>query len=476
MLPQLCLDITTNDETVNSFELQPDTTVFIGRGEQCGIVLDDPTVELRHCTVCLDPQGQLRVQDWNTNGKTLLDDQPVLEEARWSVGQLLRIGAYQIDLRNLADDPSRPPIPAVQQHNPVNVSGFDTEGRRELCDVYAPPHNADPIETVSVEPESAPMPDEFVYEMHLEDEPGTQQESYFGSNSFSEFKSGVGDGESDLQLEIEQLRFDVAARDAELRRLTEANDSVPVDATDNDETVRLVNRLEDLLEELHSSDDRISGLEELLRVSDEATRAEQEERRQLELWMAEIEQRVVQRESESKAELARAESCYNELKQHYRQAQTQLKQALDHRREHDSVTDSDTTELAIHLRNQVDELQSRVDALGEENRTLRQQTASHGSVDQADVFEKLQRLEQKYLELQVTTSRERAEMARQREQLERLKHELSQKLSASPQNDADTRFKAMREHLKEIHQLEQRQKKESSISGRITRLLSGSSR
>jgi len=105
-----------------------------------------------------------------------------------------------------------------------------------------------------------------------------------------------------MLMEIEQLRFEIANRDSQIMALkNDRNNSA--ETVDEEVTVKLVNRLEDLLAELQTSDDRIQGLEELLRVSEQATATEQEERAQIEQWIAEIENRVGQREAEFQVEV-----------------------------------------------------------------------------------------------------------------------------------------------------------------------------
>ena len=111
-----------------------------------------------------------------------------------------------------------------------------------------------------------------------------------------------------LRAEIRELQCELAERDAQLNEFL----NVPTDAgfasNDLDESTdesALANRLEELLDELTKSDERSALLEEMLRASEEATAEEQEERRQLDSWVGDIEQRVSQRESEWQAEIDR---------------------------------------------------------------------------------------------------------------------------------------------------------------------------
>ena len=129
-------------------------------------------------------------------------------------------------------------------------------------------------------------------------------------------------------MEVDQLRFELAERDAQVQKLSSNRAQPEFDDDENDETVRLVNRLEELLDELQTSDERVRGMEELLRASDQATQAEREERCHLESWVEEIEQRVAQREAESAAELSRLQMRLGRNASAFQTGESQMKEAL----------------------------------------------------------------------------------------------------------------------------------------------------
>ncbi len=83
----------------------------------------------------------------------------------------------------------------------------------------------------------------------------------------------------------EQLRCALQERDA-LR-----NSSLRPASESADE--RTNGMIEELTEELSRTDERIANLEELLMIAEEASLAEQEERRQIESWLGEVEVRVL---------------------------------------------------------------------------------------------------------------------------------------------------------------------------------------
>ncbi len=129
-------------------------------------------------------------------------------------------------------------------------------------------------------------------------------------------------------------------------------------------------------------------------------------------------------------------------------------------------------------RDQIQDLQQQLEQANEENERLRQQALN--SEGEVKAHAELQQMEQKLLAAQVESSRERAEMARQRAELESLKDELAQKLnSAKNVDNADTRVRAMRQHLRDIHEEEKNaleEKRQRSLGGRISSLLNRVSR
>src|SRR5262245_11043947 len=99
-----------------------------------------------------------------------------------------------------------------------------------------------------------------------------------------------------LRAEISQLEQELADRDAKITELTETLSAGGSTAETPDEsqpdTLALVARLEQLLDELDRKDQREASLQELLRAAEDANEAEHEERAQIESWLAEIERRV----------------------------------------------------------------------------------------------------------------------------------------------------------------------------------------
>ena len=285
----------------------------------------------------------------------------------------------------------------------------------------------------------------------------------FGANSVAD-----GDDQCSVMLiEIEQLRFEIANRDSQIMALKNDRSS-SAEAVDEEVTVKLVTRLEDLLVELQTSDDRIQGLEELLRVSEQATATEQEERAQIEQWIAEIENRVGQREAEFQVEVENLTQQLKAAKSDSAVVQAQLQSV--------SAAQSDgdqQNEAVVALNHQIEELRTSLQAANEANRELRERPVQ--SDDQIDLQSKLTETQDELANLRLQTSQERAEMARRHAELESIRDELESRLEQSRSVDkSDTRIRAMREHLREIHEQEKLTKveeKSNGLGGRIANLL-----
>ncbi len=461
-------------------DLEINSKLFVGSGTNCRLVLAGSGVQPIHCLIWLDEKRDLRVQDWNTNGLTIVNDRPIDEVTLLNSGDELRIGSHHIV-----------PVLSSEIHERVtqHLACIDKTGSPNPTNNERLPHrffapaeplgrfpeadrtNPDPPETAIVATNHAQLDclewnsdcdidltNEYVDDYEIADQ-----------NSFA--TGSANDELEQLLNEVEQLRYDVADRDSQIRLLTDRESNHAGDDEDDEQTVRLVNRLEELLQELQTTDERARGLEELLKVSDQATRAEQDERRQLESWVTEIEHRITQREAETAAEMQRTLSRLKDadakseraVEQFRKLVQAQGKSGLDV-----------SNELLPKLTEQIVELQKRLAAAEAETETLRTQSVNTARSPGAQ--DELQQMEQKLLQAQVDASREHAELARQRAQLERLKSELQHKLELpSEMGEADVRIRAMRQHLKEIHDQEKaeiNERKQRSLGGRISNLLS----
>ena len=238
---------------------------------------------------------------------------------------------------------------------------------------------------------------------------------------------------------------------------------------DESDTVKLVSRLEDLLVELESSDERVQGLEELLRVAEQAAAAEREERSQIDKWLTEVEKRVGQREAESQAEIDSLARQVQAAKEDAGVMQTQLASIV-------SVNDgSEKNDDALAVLNkQVEVLRASLQEAQEKNRELLKRPVL--SDEDIDLRAKMLAAKDELAKFRLEVSKERAEMARRQAELESIRDELELRVSKSSRSsdESDARLRAMREHLRDIHAEEKAAKaeqKSNSLGGRIATLL-----
>ena len=481
--------------------LEENNSLFVGTGSNCRIALRGDTVEPIHCMFWMDEEGILRVQDWNTTTGTLLNGSSASDETVLKSGDELEIGGNRIIpvlshevhqkfahvLNRQTDDTDasqvdNDPVPDDQPESPQTASGPVDELPMETSPTNETPDRTPEVQSIghnSVESASS----EFQYDVLADldsidpvDPADNPLGNQWGFANPEDRDESQNEEVELLRLEVEQLRFELSERDSMLESSGRTGTS-GLDEEEDDQTVQLVNRLESLLEELQDSDARVRGLEDMLRASDQATQAERDERKQLESWVTEIEERVRQRESESEAELARLQALLSEVTFRHKQTQHQLRQVLQSKDSTGTANDA-SNELVLKLREQVEELEQRLEESSQENSTLQQRVSEADKQGGGEI--EIRALEQKLLQQEVESSRERAEMARQRAELEALRGELEDKLrSAKNTGNGDARLQAMREHLREIHAEEksvQEQKRQRSLSGRISRLLNSVNR
>jgi chromosome segregation ATPase len=267
-----------------------------------------------------------------------------------------------------------------------------------------------------------------------------------------------------LRAEVAQLERELADRDARLAELTSfaaAEPSHDPHAEPQPDTLALVSRLEQLLDELDRKDQHAASLEEMLRVAEEASRAEQDERAQIEAWLGEIEQRLGQREAEWQAANETLRQRLNEVIAERDRAERALSQADSEQHGGDP-----SQETLISLRQQITQLQQTLSVHERDKATLEQKLAAA----QADTTaapnkeERDKRLREERLQL----ARERAELARVRAEIEHERH-----AAKRVPDEMEQRVQALRDHLREIHERqldEQKERQKNSLSGRIARL------
>ena len=447
-------------------------SVFVGSGASCRVQVLGDSVQQLHCMFQLQENNVLKIQDWNT-GATFLNDKCVSDETQVNSGDVITVG--QCRLTAVLD---------AEFHHGFAVellSGGDLDIAEELpvsTDLKIDPYSeTDDVVTFNVGDSAASEHDQvaevgFKYdfdadlkESSVDKNPSFESLPIDGRLAFDE----VG-GDASMSIEVEQLRFELADRDAQIMVLKQEIASLGQSSTvDESDTVKLVSRLEDLLVELESSDERVQGMEELLRVAEQAAAAEREERSQIDKWLTEVEKRVGQREAESQAEIDSLARQVQAARQDAGVMQTQLASM-------ESVNDgSENNDDALAVLNkQVEVLRASLQEAQEKNHELLKRPVL--SDEDIDLRAKMLAAKDELAKFRLEASKERAEMARRHAELESIRDELELRVSKTSRSsgESDARLRAMREHLRDIHAEEKAAKaeqKSNSLGGRIATLL-----
>lgn len=254
-----------------------------------------------------------------------------------------------------------------------------------------------------------------------------------------------------LRTEVTQLQTEVSERDALLQTYKGAPTGEPTDSGVNEEEVqKLCERLEDLLAELEQKDNEVTVLQKHLQCAEDANAAEQDERRQLENWVGEIEERITSRDREWEEKLSEMQMRLTQARTERREAETAAGAASnDTRLEALQRVVSDLRDEKDDLTQQLDERQDAISRLETQVEQAKVEAARQESVEMCQ---------------------ERAELARQRFELERKKQDMEEQKAVE---GSDLRIRALRDHLKEVQATEkeeQREAFETSLAGRISRL------
>lgn len=419
--------------------LPAEDAIVIGASPACGIRLQGDGIAAMHCTISFE-QGQLVIEDWDTGAGTYIDGKRIAREVTVPPGTSFTIGDYTVCTSlDGAKSPSLVAAPTVTAVVPPPV---DVEKTVEVdpprVGPPAPPRNQyAPAADTSADNDDA-------YDDVWDTPADTEGGRFNTTPSVSSYAPVEGVTDDDtlelLRIEVEFLRAELAERDAHVSGLERRSDdagSGDEDLPDREEVEALVGRLEDLLAELDHSDERLKTMTELLRTSEDANAASEEERTQMEAWIGEVERRVRQWESEWHAE-----------KDTLTKRVTELTAERDAAESHGGSRES--VEIIQTLRHEITRLEQ------ESAERLKERDTALQRIEEADVDSIEQRVaaavESAMREERLQVSQAKAECARERAKLAQVQEELaSQKsVSVSEPDIADVRIRAFREHLKEI--------------------------
>ncbi len=408
--------------------------ILIGSDDNADIQLACPDVSSMHCIVG-GRRGLVVVRDCYSATGTFVDGVRV-SELQLSSSATIRVGSVTISvvLHSVNEQSTHPLYSPNAGRNSVNS--------RPLQNTFNSV-SADELNELKIQLSEANAELEVLRErMSFTAQDATSSEDSFRDEMIELLRNEV------LELQAALAMHSQSTSPAVLpSRVSPEPDNADILTTA--EAQRLIERLETLLQELTQRDEHIALLTGLLQSAEEANRAEQEERKQLNQWVSGIEKRIGLREQEWQAER-------NQLKENI--------QSLELARNRAEVIAASDTDSA-----RMEAIQKVLSAIREENTSLRQQLAEAES--RCEVLRKeLQDNPQADLRDEaIRLSQERAELARLRHDLE-----VSRTTNGKPNEstDANLKFRALRQHLQDMHEQEQKSKSEVKLGGRIARLWS----
>ncbi|QDU40444.1 Chromosome partition protein Smc [Maioricimonas rarisocia] len=468
-----------------SRQVRADETLIVGNGPSCGLQLHGAGIDSLHCMISL--QGdRVRIYDWNSSGGTRVNGRRIEGEELIAAGDVIEIADIRVRTSIVADRSEEPSNDAERQEE--SASAATNVGSPPAASRPAPQKKAadETIDSVADLDDAEAMLVSSTADLG-DGRPSEPDESaYAPLDVLDEFLDGAAEVVSNtpayaldpelhddtielLKSEIAFLQTELAERDAAIRQyelLVEAPlDDESVAATDPEVDVEaLVTRLEELLDELARSDERLSAMSELLRAAEDANEAEVEQRNQIEAWVGEIERRFQERDAEWQAERESLQKRLAEVAAQRDRLEQQLGQSggggADQKLEaHLKKLRQENTQLRGALeetRNEARSLTERLDQMDAGEVEARQQNA----IEEALREERLQLAQER-----AAITRERAELARLEEQLQRDRDSMG-----AEGNAADQRIRAFREHLRELHESEPSRPKNTGLSSRLGKL------
>jgi len=480
----LSLEVSSPDGAVFQHELQPGHVLIVGSSAACGLRLDGHAVAGMHCSMEADEIG-IKLRDWSSDGGTFVDGCRLDEEMHVQPGAEIQIADYRVTVKGVsvrrtsqldavAVSPAAEVVTPTAEHVP---SAIDFSGSEPV----APETSIELLEeevsltddAVALEQDSSASEwnrDFDPWDSTDENEPLDSVEQPSAAVSAYDRETFVDDTTEFLQEELEFLRAELAERDARLSALeclptSDAPDQSAVDTISRDEAETLVGRLEQLLVELEEKDEQISTLSDLLRASEDAVEAADEEREQMETWIGEVERRVSHWQEEWHAERDRLTQSVDELTRERDRAEQHLVSGSDA-----GPSSTARDELLQQVREEYSRLKANFLELEEDRSQLQSQLAESRVTDNeqrvaAIVDETLREERLALAQEKAAIARATSEMSKQQEDIES-----QQQRGDVSADSADLRIRAFREHLREIHETEPRQVHTPSFSDRMGKL------
>ena len=482
--------IATNDYGATyRYELKNDQGVFVGKSSNCGLQLHDKDLSDIHCRIGME-EGKLRIQNWMSATGTLVNGSEIPAEQDLELFDIIQIGSHKIRIatsnasadalvpKSATPAATAPVVPTASRkedegftESKRNMSLVDTDSLLESPTEELLRNGLDSLDRVDSSREDASSVDvalsirgEDEIDLDLSTDPESMD---LDVDFFSLEEEETYDRETValLEAEIDELRTALAQRDAE-------QTADPFPATDelvSTASDEVLLRLQELIEEANRSDERAALLEEMLHSAEDASRSERDERNQLEAWVRDIEKRVGQREEEHSAEIDALKNRLQESSQQQERLQKQLRRvAASGSAAGGASTDSGSASAAKEYEQILESLQDKVRQL--------ESSLAESQEKCVSLEKRLATAEGGHEEV---LRGERAKLAQEQAKISRMRYELSSKLAEIEQepkvsNKADQetghRIRALREHLREIHEQEKQEVKETTLATRLANL------
>jgi FHA domain len=486
------IHVRTPDGRDRWYDVTEDDSLIVGSSQSCTVRLECSDVASMHCLIRLE-NGRLSVQDWYTALGTFLNGERIQQPCTFGPGDEIRIGDFRLTTE-VFDGPRNDESEESSHEDTVHDSSSRATFLNDSCSLDNSFSLPQPVEDERSVAEWARESELETANTAFRDQSVLSEGPAHSAAEFRQLRLRVTELELEneelrfqslalkgpgadadpfdlemldlLKSEIQQLQHEVAQRDARLAELAETDRAAGTDEDheESDETAALLERLDQMLAELQLSDERAATLEDLLRAADEATRAESEERRQLVSWMEDIEARIGEREAEWQAAQDALQGRIDALHADRERFSERLKE-LGNR---DGTAAS--AKLIEDLREEVETLRRKLDLAEQACAALRKKiddTEFQNSIEARDKY-----IEQKIREERLEMAQEHTRIARERAEVARMKAQLETKAPPEPQklDEATCRVQAFREHLKDVHVKESRERDTKKLSSRLARL------